>query len=493
MEHETSKSDDAGHQSGRAVLSHIGWSALRSWGERFTTLALFIILTRLLSPDQVGALAYLMALNSLILVVAEGALSEWLIRSADSTREQEVTIFTVQGLFGTVLAAGLCAVGIWFGPAMIGRSDAAVIIAVLSLTIPVGVMAKVPEALLQRRFAFKQMAFRSFAVMWSGGLIGIGCALGGLGIWSLVIKQLWESTGYLLITLYAAHWRPGIAFEFSKIKEAIRYAVAVFGSWIFEAVSQRADSLIVGSVLGTVALGYYSIALRIFQVMTELFTAVISRVSMSHFAPLARKGTEELSQFYRKMLDQTTRFFVPLIAIFASLAWLTVPLVFGQKWASAAMPLEALCFIPLCTTVTCFTYPIMLATGRPQNAMQVNVVAALCTIAGAAAGCAFGLTGVAVGVASRMLIVLPLSVFFVAQVTTVSLRQHAAVLLPGLIEGAAGMAAALALAWAGAGLPAPLRLAAAIAAGLAASYATLWLLLAATERRKLLQLLRSFI
>jgi O-antigen/teichoic acid export membrane protein len=471
-------------------MSHIGWSALRSWGERLTTLALFVILARLLPPDQIGALAYVMAINSLILVVADGALSEWLIRTAASTREQETTIFTLQGLVGLVLAVLFCIVGVWWGPAMIGRSDAAEIIAALSLTIPLGAMTKVPEALLQRRFAFKQLAYRTFIVLWGGGVVGVSCALAGFGIWSLVLKSLVESIGYLIFTLLAANWRIGIALHFSKITEALRYGMSVFGSWLFEMASQRFDTLIVGSILGAAALGYYSIALRIVQVIADVFTAVISRVSLTHFSALARQGTEELSRFYLSMFEASTRLIVPLIAVFAALSPLIVPVVFGQKWTAAAVPLEVLCLIPLCTTATCFAYPIVLATGRPHYAMQLSIVAAVVTVIGASVGASFfGITGASIGVASRMLIVSPLALLFVSRVTTVSLRQHAKALWPVVLEAVIGFSVAfmiqgLLVAW-----PAFLRLVVAGLGGVAVAYGVLWLVLRPAERERVLRLI----
>jgi O-antigen/teichoic acid export membrane protein len=481
---------DQPHLTSRAVLSHIGWSALRSWGERFTTLAVFIILTRLLAPDQIGALAFLMAIIGVFQVAADGALSEWLVRCAESTRLQQVTIFTLQGLIGIVLALVIAISGLWWAPAAIGRADAAVINAVLTLAIPLGALTKVPEAILRRRFGFKQLAYRSFAVFAAGGAVGIGCALAGFGIWSLVIKQVLETAGALFFTLLAARWRPGIGFAFGRIKEAIRYALAVFGSWIFEAVSLRADSLIVGAILGTSALGFYSIALRIFQVMIELFIAVISRVSISHFAELARRSSDELSAFYVRMYEGSTRLFAPMIAVFAAVAPLIVPLVFGAKWAAAAAPLQALCFIPLCTTAVCLAYPTVLATGKPEYAMHLNIVAAIVTVVGATAGATFGLTGAAIGVASRMLVVTPMAFFLVSRVAKVSVRQHVQSAGPAVLEAGAGLAVALVIGIVVASWPPIARLVVEGIGGIAAAYGVLWLVLGTEARAHMIGTIR---
>src|SRR5690606_5953426 len=108
-----------------------------------------------------------------------------------------------------------------------------------------------------------------------GGMAGVICAFKGLGVWALVVKQLVENSVALLAVMIGARFRPRLMFSRATMGEPLRYGLAVFGARSIGVIHGRLDSLIVGWVLGATALGFYSVALRVYQHVSEMFNSVI--------------------------------------------------------------------------------------------------------------------------------------------------------------------------------------------------------------------------
>jgi hypothetical protein len=106
------------------------------------------------------------------------------------------------------------------------------------------------------------------------GIIGVSAAFSGLGVWSLVIRDLSFQLVMLIALWRVSSWRPGLGVSLSHAKELFSFGVSEMGSNIVGFLRTQGVVLIIGSVLGSTALGFYHLASR-------LYTILITSVAVS--------------------------------------------------------------------------------------------------------------------------------------------------------------------------------------------------------------------
>ncbi|MEJ1158833.1 lipopolysaccharide biosynthesis protein [Prosthecomicrobium sp. N25] len=424
-----------------SIFRHFAWSALRTWGERLTSLLVFVVLSRLLPPADIGALAYVGAFLFFAQTFAEGALGEWIVRQPATTAEEESSVFWTQVGLGALVGAVVAAGGLLAGEALLRRPDAAAITAWLALVVPLSAMERVPEALLRRGFRFDQLAVRTLMVSLAGGAVGIGLALAGFGVWCLVAKQLFEIVLRVALAFRLSGFRPRLRFRYALGREAIAFGGSVLASRLLDATSQRIDLVIVGSILGPVTLGYYAVAVRITQLIAEMTNGIIYTVAFQHFVACAG-DLARTTALHRRLLSGTTLLAAPAIAVAAATAPLHMPLLFGPQWAPAVPAMQLLCLLPILGTVVVYFNCLLLANGAKRNAVLLSLASLASTVALTTAGTWWGLLGVAALQPVRGLVLLLLGARLARPVSAPGPAGYARALGPGLLAaGGAALAA----------------------------------------------------
>ena len=113
-------------------------------------------------------------------------------------------------------------------------------------------------------------------------------------------------------TLWAVvPWRPRLRGRRSHLPVLVRLGAAYSGVDVLAAVSANVDYLFVGRVLGPAALGLYSIAFRLPDLLVMNLSLVAGRVLFPAFAAVAR---DALGGAYLLAFRYTMLFAIPLAA-----------------------------------------------------------------------------------------------------------------------------------------------------------------------------------
>lgn len=161
------------------------WSAMERFGSQGTGALLGIILARLLSPRDFGLIAMLAIFCSVGQVFADSGLIDTLVQRPANSADDEATVFYLNIGAGTILTLLICAIS----PLVAGFYGQPVLIpllCVLSLQVLLSSFGMVQFALLARAMNFRPQAIVGTLSLILSGLVGIGMAWRGLGVWSLV-------------------------------------------------------------------------------------------------------------------------------------------------------------------------------------------------------------------------------------------------------------------------------------------------------------------
>lgn len=468
----------------RSLRASVQWAFVMNLGQRGLSTGFTFVLVALLGPEEFGLIAMGLAFVSLIQVVLEQGISTAIVqRERMDARYLDAALWL--NLAWCALLAGVAiALSGWWASVNDTAQLQDVILA-LSALFPLWGLMIVPMALLQRDSRFKELAVAWNLAALGGGLVGVGAALAGAGVWAFVAQQVVMEAIAVAVMWFVVRWRPRLAFSRPHARELLRFSSSVFVANMGGFVNRRADTLLLGVFFGPAAVGLYRLADRIVDLALEFTMRPVGAIALPHFSRL-QSDPEGLREGVEKCLRLTVVAAVPALAVVAATSDFLIG-AFGPEWAPAAAVLPFLCVVGLVKGLVFFTGPLLFAVAKPLlRAAVLWVLGGLSAITVVVVGAALTSSSVRdqiVGMgASR-------AALFVAAILPLNLmilRRYGGLRLARLRRTAPGaVAAALAAGAAGlglqssgvlAGVPAVAAAAAAVAAVAAVAVAALALL-----------------
>jgi O-antigen/teichoic acid export membrane protein len=418
------------------ILGHVKWAALGTWGGKLVALAIFILLTRLLPVEVIGAVSLIAVYLSLLQLIGEAGLAEYLVQHQQREQVQEQSLFWLQLFLSSSAAAALWYAAPWVTASMPASVPGESLVHWMCLSLPLVAAARVPDALMRKALSFKQLAYRNLIAALCGGVAGVVCALQDLGVWALVVKQLVENAVALGAVMVGARWRPRFMFSRAVLGPPLRYGLAVFGTRAIGVIHGRLDSLIVGWLLGATALGFYSVALRVYQIANEMFNSVIDAVSVPLIARV-KSDANQLRSIFVRLVRGSSLLSMTAFASLCALAPLIVAVTFGSRWSESGVVLRWLAVVGFITGPLWFNGGMLLATGRAARWMFVVaayvVLGALLLPIAATLG---GIAAVAIAMVLRALLMAPVSVSIALRAAQLQAMVYCRAWLPSALIGA---------------------------------------------------------
>jgi PST family polysaccharide transporter len=300
-----------------------------------------VILARFLSPNSFG----LFALATLI-VGAAGLFNDFGVGGALIVRHSldERTLraaLAIMLLAGSSLALALILLapvaGMVFDTR--GLTD---ILRVLPISLALASPGRFYEYVLQRRLAFRRrlIALTGQAVVFAGVSI-IAAAGVGAGVWSLVAGQLAGVTtmSVLMMSLAPAVVVPSL--DRGSVRDLLHAGRGFFSQRLLAFTELNVDYLAIGKLLGSIQLGYYSLAYRIAELPYSGITEPVAAATFPGFASMRHRG-ENLTPAFLAGLQLVALVACPLGAWLSAFARPFVHALLGSKWAPAISTLEVL-------------------------------------------------------------------------------------------------------------------------------------------------------
>ncbi|PWE32937.1 hypothetical protein DDZ14_07550 [Maritimibacter sp. 55A14] len=415
----------------RKFSSGVAWMSAGNWIEQAINFIVFALLARLLGVEAFGFLAMAAAFVLVSEFLVRESISEVLLTRDDPSPERLSSVFWMLAGFGAALALLLVLIS---DPVarMYGEPQVGPLILALSPTVPMIALTAVPVAILRREMQFRVLALRAIAGVVAGGVVGIGMAWAGFGVWSLAGQRLAQVGVNIVMAWAAVTWRPSLTCSRRHMREVMGFASQVVGLRAAELTAIQMPAVIIGVTLGPVQAGLFSIAWRVVEIASFLIVTPLRMVSQPAFGAMTRAGGVASNL----LLDIMRMAGLAVFPAFAGLAVLSGPLLvllFGEKWTDAAPVLSVMAGFGVYLCIEKVQQSFCLAAGR----IGVVSVLAWCEVAlGAAlilAASRFGLTALTAGFVAAFLIVWVFRFRNVAAIAGVPVRALAGVHLPPIL------------------------------------------------------------
>lgn len=381
----------------RRAVGGVIWQALSfSLGKLFTLIST-IILARLLVPEDFGIVALALVFITYAQVLTDLGVAQALVYLPEDDRQNDAAL-TLSLLWSSILvvAAMIAAPAV---AEFYGRPDVVPIFRVLALSLVLGATAEVPDALLRKRLRFRQRLIANLMQAFGKGGVSIALAVAGFGAWAIVAGHV---TGFGIWSV--ASWamvgkRPGLRFwrlSRENLRPLLAFGIPVTGNALLLALVFNTDYLIVGRVLGTEALGYYTVAFRIPELVVTQALWVVAAVSFPLYS-LVREDPERLRRGYVTSVRLQSVWGAAVGTALALTAPMLVPVVFGAKWLPSVAPLQAMGVYAAFRALGTGTTELCNGIGRPGLSAWLTVVHLVVLVPVLLFATEYGIEGVAWG------------------------------------------------------------------------------------------------
>ncbi|MFF8263744.1 oligosaccharide flippase family protein [Streptomyces virginiae] len=393
---------------GRKVGSAAKWSLINTVVMRLGNFATGIVLARyFLGPEAWGVYGIAQTVLLVLLSANELGVSLAIVRWEGDPRRFAPTVLTLSAASSCLLYAVLFATA----PAVagvLGSPEASGVLRVMCLCVVLDGLSQVPAGFLTREFAQgRRMAVDALNFVLSTA-VTLLLAVQGWGAMSFAWGSVVGNAAALIGCCLAAPGTLKFGWDREQARALLKFGLPLAGASMLALGVVNVDTMVVGSTLDPLALGFYVLAFNISGWPVRIVSEAARRVSFAGFSRLA-DSPQALAAGFARALGVVTAATVPLCVLLAALAAPVIELVYGERWLPAAGPLPWLMALGLVRIGCELAYDCLVATGRRRSLIGVQglwlLVLVPALVIGARGG---GITGVAQGhVAVACAVVVP--------------------------------------------------------------------------------------
>jgi O-antigen/teichoic acid export membrane protein len=364
---------------GARTLRGMFWAYTSYAGLRLSTLVSTAILARLLTPKDFGVVAVATTVMVFLEMLQGLGVGQALVIAKDADLDEEAnTAFTVSVGIGIVLVV-LAAVLGGAAASFFHEPQLSSILPVLGTTFLILSLSSTHYALAMRDIDFRSRTIAEIGEAVVRGGVGIGLALAGAGVWSLVLGYVCGNIVMTVALWLLVPWRPHRPRTLHHLRKLLSFGGYITGIGVMAAFLAQFDNLVVGRGLGARELGFYSIATKVPYMLILSIAAVAGQVLFPAFATLDEDALRRgLLTSYRYVAVVV----LPLGVFLIVLARPVITAVFGSRWEGAVVAAQVLCLWAMMSPISMVSGNGFMSRGRASLVFFVAVPQAIALIAG---------------------------------------------------------------------------------------------------------------
>lgn len=374
------------------TISSMVWNAIQRFGTMILSFGTNIVLARLLMPEDFGCIGMLAIFLSLSQVFIDGGFGAALIQKKKTTQEDYSTIF-YWNLFVSLFFFLILQVASPFIADFYHMPKLCKLLRVLSIILLINGFTVVQTNILTKKLSFKMIAKIRLIAISMAMIVSIGAAYLGMGVWSLVIKDLLAATLGAAMFWGLNKWRPSFVFSRKSFKELFSFGGLMLLSSLLNTFFENLQGLVIGRCYTAKDLGYYSQAKRLDEIPSHSLSQIVTQVSFPVFSQIA-DNKDLLIHAVKKNVITTTYIIFPLQAFLIAVAYPLIIFVFSEKWLEAIPYFRILCIYSMFVSLNAINTNIYKALGKSNYYFWVQLIKKMISVGLLFIGLNHGVLGV---------------------------------------------------------------------------------------------------
>lgn len=362
----------------QAMVRGAFWAYTSNYSGKLLVFISTAVLARLLLKEDFGIAGYALVVMSFLEVLEGLGIGPAIIYHQSDPKRLDTAFW--MGLGVGVALFGLT----WFVAAPLAGSffrdaDAVPVTRALGLEFVIGAFSLVHAATLTKKLAFSRKFVPDISRSASKGIASIVLALLGFGAWSLILGHLAGVLVQTIVYWIVVPWRPAWHFQRKAAQTLLAYGSNIVSIDALGILMLNMDYLVIGRYMGAAALGVYTLAFRVPELLVKQVCQIVGNVTFPVYSQM-----RDDPQALRRAFLLTTRYLAMIvIPLGLGLALVAEPFVltfFTEKWAEAIPVMAAISIYTLLRSLVFNAGSVYKATGQPGLLSRQSMVQAIVTV-----------------------------------------------------------------------------------------------------------------
>jgi len=380
---------DLGTTAAKAVL----WNYVSFAAGKVLVLVTMAVLARLLTPEDFGIVGFATLVVAYLAVLKDLGLGAALIQRRDDVEESAETVFVANLVLGAILTTGVALAA----PLVAGFFREPLVtplLRVLSFTFILEALGSIQLVLLRRNMDFRRKLIPDVGRSVVKGVVSIAAAATGFGVWALVWGQLAGVIASVILSWTVLPWHPRLRIHRHLLPSLMRFGGPLIITDIQYAIWANLDYVVVGRLLGDTALGVYTLAYRLPELLVQSVWRVLAQAVFPFFSSIQR-DLALLRKGFLATIRYTQVVIVPLCFGLFIAAEPAVGALFGDQWNAAVPVLRLMAVFSLVGSIGVNAGDVYKALGRSDVLAKLAIIELVALVPSLIIGAHHGIVGVA--------------------------------------------------------------------------------------------------
>lgn len=357
------------------IIGGVFWTTIEAVINRGFSFIIQMILARLLLPQDYGLVGMAVVFISFLEVFNDLGMSAALVqRKEENLLEVHYdTAFWTGILWGGGLYFLMGIVGAPLIADFYDESLLKSIIPIMSISLLLNPINLVHQAQLTRAMNFKKLALINNVGNIIAGIIALILAFLKFGVWTLVFYSVIRAIVTMPLYFRATKWKPEFKWDRTAFNEIFGFGAYTTGTGFFNKLTGNIDYLLVGKLVGATALGYYTFAFTITNVIRDQIVKIINKVLYPVYTKL-QDDKEKMLNLFLKIVSINNLIVYPIIVGVYLFSEFIIPLFFGAKWDNAIPIAKILSIAVLIQMLNNSHTKLFRAAGEPKLEMFLQII-----------------------------------------------------------------------------------------------------------------------
>ncbi|CAN5895089.1 lipopolysaccharide biosynthesis protein [soil metagenome] len=335
------------------TASGLRWTYAAALGSSVMQLVYTSATSRLLDPTAFGLMAIAQLVVRFSVYFAQMGVMQALIQKPELSREDIRAGWTTSVAFGAIVTGAVWISAPW-AAGLFGKPAVAPVLQGVGLTFILTSFGNTSLALLRRELRFRELGIIQVTAFFIGYLVvGVGMALTGYGVWSLVGATL--SANIVGSALrYGAHRHPLMPLaRWAPYRDLLQFGSRVSLINFGEFWGVNLDTFTVGRYEIASLVGQYNRAFYLVNLPLTYITQSMSNVLLPGFARL-QHDRQRIARVHVQVIAIIAALMLPICAGMAIASEELVGVVLGRQWDEAVALVPILAFAAAWNILTRF-------------------------------------------------------------------------------------------------------------------------------------------
>lgn len=405
----------------------------------FLALISTIVLARLLTPEDFGLVAIVLAVLAIIESVTDLSLASALIHIKSPSEEHFHTAWSLNVTRAVFLCILFCLsanlIAHYYHDLRLVN-----IMYIISTSILVSGFTNPKLVVLTKSLVFWQEFAVTVSQKLAAVIVSIAFAFKFKSYWALVAGIVTSQFVGVMVSYLIIQYKPRLTYL--HVKDIWSFSIWLTLGKIVNTLNWKFDQLLIGSHLGNKALGFYSVGDNLAAMPTREAIQPLESTLFPGFSNIA-DDKPRLRNAYVKAQTLITAVALPLGVGFALVAYPLILLLMGEKWLPAVQVIQVISCVYVLQTIGSQVHPLAMAVGRTKTLFYRDLFNFMIRLPIIIAGLFyFGLIGVIYGRVISGIISLFINMNLINQMLTLSVLAQIKANIRSLLS-VAGMAAVI--------------------------------------------------